>query len=115
MLDAPWLTTAWNSHGAEPMQRTNGVAAAPVNTGRKSGGGVSTRFKPGVSGNPAGKPLGSRHKLANSIERLRIEDPAAYMRVIASLVPKEIEAADGGPLVVTIRWLSMHEDVAEPD
>lgn len=64
-------------------------------------------FKPGQSGNPKGRPKGSRHKLAETflsalyknfetggpetIERVRAEDPAAYLRVVASVLPKETE------------------------
>jgi len=60
----------------------------------------------GVSGNPAGRPLGSRNRLTNALvadltaswekhgpavlERLRIDDPATYARLAASLVPKDV-------------------------
>jgi hypothetical protein len=65
------------------------------------------RFKPGQSGNPRGRPRGSRHRLseaaladlcanfeaggAEAIERCRVEDPVAYVRVVASLLPRQIE------------------------
>lgn len=70
--------------------------------------GHATRFKKGVS-RPAGpgRPKGSRDKLssdfirdlgasfekhgAKTLETLRQKDPATYIRVIASLQPKEIE------------------------
>jgi hypothetical protein len=64
-----------------------------------------TAFKPGQSGNPAGKPKGSKHKLSEvflaavaedfeqfgigAIAIARKKDPVAYIKVIASLVPKE--------------------------
>ena len=64
-------------------------------------------FKPGVSGNPGGKPLGARNRLQGdflraladdfeqhgrrAIVRMREEDPSAYVRTVASLMPKELE------------------------
>jgi hypothetical protein len=64
-------------------------------------------FKPGQSGNPGGRPKGARNKLDEeflaelyndfevngkaAIERVREEDPAAYLRVIVSVLPKELK------------------------
>ena len=68
--------------------------------------GASTRFVKGVSGNPGGKIKHRREKLANyfyydllrdwkqhgaqAIAATRETDPAKYVTVVASVVPKEI-------------------------
>ena len=43
------------------------MPAAPENAGGKQAGG---KFTPGVSGNPAGKPRGTRHKATRAVEAL---------------------------------------------
>lgn len=64
-------------------------------------------FQPGQSGNPAGRPKGSRHKLGSLflekmladftehgeavIQDVRAEKPDQYLKVVASILPKEIE------------------------
>lgn len=66
-------------------------------------------FRPGQSGNPAGRKTGSRIKLSEAflaalcedfvahgratIERVRGEKPDAYLKVIASILPKQLEIA----------------------
>ena len=63
-------------------------------------------WKPGQSGNPAGRPKGARHKLgeafiealhvsfqeqgADAIQRVIDDKPEQYLKVIASLLPKDI-------------------------
>jgi hypothetical protein len=68
---------------------------------------IGIPFKPGQSGNPAGRPKGARSKLgtlfleqmledftthgAKVIEDVRNEKPDQYLKVVASILPKEIE------------------------
>lgn len=67
-------------------------------------------WKPGQSGNPYGRAKGSKSKLGEAfvadlyanwqehgvetIEKVRVDDPAAYLRVIASIIPKEFVIKD---------------------
>lgn len=76
----------------------------PASTGPKQ---ADTRFKPGQSGNPAGRVKGSRNVLAEdfvqalqadfqeggivAIQTMRATDPGGYVRVIAGLLPKEFK------------------------
>lgn len=64
------------------------------------------QFKPGTVPNPKGRPKGSRNKLgeaflealhadfeehgAATIARCRTEDPVAYVKVCASILPKDL-------------------------
>ena len=75
---------------------------APENTGQKQ----DTRFKPGESGNPAGRPKGSRNRLSETflsalavdfdqhgigvIERVRMERPHDYLRIVVGALPKDM-------------------------
>ena len=79
----------------------------PDDTGRKQRG--APPFEPGQSGNPAGRPKGSRNKLGEAfisalhddfvehgpqtIARVREEKPAEYVKVCASLLPKELKVS----------------------
>lgn len=88
------------------------VMDSPEITGDKQ----DTRFKPGQSGNPAGRPKGARSKLgeafidalladwqANGIKAIidmRDDKPADYVKVVASLLPKEVSGPDGEPMEV---------------
>ncbi len=73
------------------------------NTGGKQ---VATLFKPGQSGNPAGRPKGARNKLGEAflgdlladwdehgvqaIKDMREEKPADYVKVVAATLSKEL-------------------------
>jgi len=68
-------------------------------------------FKPGQSGNPAGRAKGSRNKLGEefltalhndfkengvrAIATVRADRPHEYLKVVASLLPKQIEIKEG--------------------
>ena len=82
------------------------------------------QFKPGQpSGNPRGRPLGSRNKLSEdfvadlheswkrlgkaTIETVAWTDPSTYLRVVAGLVPKDIEVALGAGRKLLQRAISM--------
>ena len=71
-----------------------------------------TQFRPGQSGNPAGRPKGSRNKINErtlkiiaevqaaedtqlaraALEKLRDEDPQAFWRLLSGLLPKQVNA-----------------------
>ena len=77
--------------------------AAATEAARKAG----RLFRPGQSGNPGGRPVAARNRLQGdflralaedfakygraAIMRAREEDPLGYLRVIASVMPKELE------------------------
>lgn len=92
-------------------------------------------FKPGQSGNPAGKPKGTRHKLTedfvkaladdfdqhgrDAIVTVRTEDPGKYLDIVAKLVPKDVDVNVTGADAFVKMWqavasgayASMAEDI----
>jgi Family of unknown function (DUF5681) len=64
------------------------------------------RWQKGESGNAAGRPVGSRHKFGqdviqalatdwaaggpDAVATVRLTDPSTYLRVVASIVPKDV-------------------------
>ena len=75
---------------------------------RNSSHRINGRFAPGHPGGP-GRPKGSKHKLSeafiaalardfeehgtDAIRRVCQDDPSTYLRVIASLVPKDMQVS----------------------
>ncbi|MEL6859293.1 MAG: DUF5681 domain-containing protein [Pseudomonadota bacterium] len=75
----------------------------PDRTGTKQ---ADTQFKPGQSGNPKGRPKGARNKLGEAflsdfledweengkeaIKTMRSKRPHEYVKVAASILPKEL-------------------------
>ena len=71
-------------------------------------------WQPGVSGNPAGRPRGSRNKLSEAvicallrdfskhgekaIARVRRDQPGVYLKVIAMLIPREHRVQHSNPI-----------------
>ena len=93
-------------------------------------------WKKGESGNPAGKPLGARTRLSNSflrmmaahweeygesaIRRVHEKDPATYVKVIASLLPKEVALTADKDLQAVLQAIDGHTkglpvDIQEDD
>ena len=74
----------------------------PEDTGQK----LDTRFKPGRSGNPAGRPRGSRNKLGerylddlletweergpSALVACATKEPAQFCKIVANILPKEV-------------------------
>lgn len=79
----------------------------------RTGNGNLRPFKPGQSGNPAGRKPGSRNKLgeaflealledwtqhgAVAIVKVREEKPDQYLKVVASVIPREVELTTREP------------------
>jgi hypothetical protein len=90
---------------------------------------IGRPFQPGQSGNPRGRPRGSRHRLSedflaelcedwaahgkDALRRACEEDPVGYIRVVASLVPKQIERVENPLSELTDEELEKLHDYLE--
>lgn len=77
----------------------------PASVGKKQN--LATRFKPGQSGNPAGRVPGTRNRFSELfiktvgehfqthgqavLDRCAIENPEGYLKIVGRIVPKQIE------------------------
>jgi uncharacterized protein DUF5681 len=95
---------------------------------RRPGG---TPFRPGVSGNPAGKPKGTLNRITVALKdailaageraggkegltgyltRLAVENSSAYAGLLAKILPQTLAASDsdGGKVQITFRRIILH-------
>lgn len=93
--------------GGEPREEAAQPQAAPTREKQLPEGMEPYKWKPGQSGNPKGRPKGSRNQLGEAfvadlyedwqangsqvLEDARKSKPADYLKVVASILPKDIK------------------------
>lgn len=103
-------------------------AEAPRDTRFQPGrsGNPSTRFQPGQSGNPLGSRAKCRFKLseafvrelwrdfeehgAKAIAEVREKRPQDYLKIVASLVPKQLASDDGEVVIGAIVFKGINDE-----
>jgi hypothetical protein len=110
----------------------NGKNAAHGESAPKKHRGLRPAWRPGQSGNPAGRPRGARNKLSEAfladlladyqahgraaIQACRLKSPEGYLRIVVALLPREIEVRETHrivarlpePCATTEEWLATH-------
>lgn len=110
----------------------NGNNAGHGESAPKKHHGLQPAWRPGQSGNPAGRPRGSRSKLAEAfladlladyqahgraaIQACRLKSPDVYLRIVGALLPREIEVHETkhfvarlpAPCETTEEWEATH-------
>src|SRR5215813_8384194 len=82
-------------------------------TSPESAGNNRGQYRPGQSGNPAGRPKGARSKLSETflkalsedfatngievIEKVRNDRPHEYLKIVAAVLPKQMQLEDLTP------------------
>ena len=95
----------------KPKSITESVGLETVKVPKKKGWQPEKQFKPGQSGNPAGRPKGSRNKFSENyidamqqafeergiaaIHAVIDENPAEFLRLCSAIVPKQFGVEEG--------------------
>ncbi|GEM_PF-2829876 len=104
------------------MARKAAAAKTEFTDSQQSSDTKPWQFKPGQSGNPAGRPTGARNKLSESfivgladhfaehgqeaLNRCLEENPTGYLTIISRIVPRQVEAAVEVTDRITVHELS---------